>query len=320
MNARNLVTWIACAIVGVPGVLTAEGDTVGSYLGLSWRIGASEFNRSIGSTHVDAGARTAESDVPVVSTVRRGPLADVGPVNAVVDRLYDNGHVGNDPAKMRSGLTYDWGVDNRASQIKGNSVTMSADYGVQSQDVTRQTGNPGGGSSETGSSSEWGHSLQVELGYHSSPTTMWSVMGAFSTLHSAREITQRSFSEEQTWVDVSQRVVDTFELKGGGLKTTPVTRKYLNTGSEEHRSLMENTVQQKVDFDLHTISLGVKHSQRWNRFEFNAAAGSTLNVIRVVSERNESVSVSLDGGPGSELRQWNESESGDKVLVGAFAQ
>ena len=145
-------------------------------------------------------------------------------------------------------------------------------------------------------------------------------MGAFSTLHSAREITQRSFSEEQTWVDVSQRVVDTFELKGGGLKTTPVTRKYLNTGSEEHRSLMENTVQQKVDFDLHTISLGVKHSQRWNRFEFNAAAGSTLNVIRVVSERNESVSVSLDGGPGSELRQWNESESGDKVLVGAFAQ
>lgn len=320
IKTRNLATWIACTIACVPGVLMAGGDTVGSYLGLTWRIGASEFSRSIGSTHVNPGARTTESDVPDVSTLRRGPLADVGPMNAVVDRLYDNGYVGTDPARMRSGRTYDWGVDNRATQIEGNSVTMSADYGVQSQNVNRQSGNPFAGSSETGSSSEWGHSLQVELGYHTGASTTWSILGAFSTLHSGREITQISFSEEQTWADVSQRVVDTFDLKGGGLQSIPVTRKYVNTGSTQHRSLTENTVQQKVEFDLHTISLGVKRSQLWHRIELNAAAGSTLNVISVNSERNESVSVSQDGGPNSLLRQWNEAESEDKFLIGAFAQ
>ena len=320
MSARNRMVWMTCVLTSVMGVLSARGDAVGGYKGFTWRISAGAFSRSISSTHVDPGSRTTEADVPSVSTAVRGPAANVGPEKALGSRTYDNGHVGMDAFAATYGSTLNWGVSDPNTQIKGNAVTMTAADGAQNRNITRQPASEVSGSSDSGSASEWGQSIQVEFGYSANTTTTWSVLGAMSSLQSSRGTRQTSFSEQQSWVDVNRQVVDTFTRTGSFIQNIPTTREYTESNGRSHSTRTENVVEQHLNFDLRTISLGISRDQHWKGLDFVVAAGPTVNIVQSDVTRSETVYVSQDGGTPTLQRAWHDAQSEDKVLPGCFIQ
>lgn len=307
-------------------------DVLGSYQGFSWRITASAFTRTIGSTHMSPGSMTTEADVPAVPTTIQGPRAKVGSADAIAGRLYDDGYVSDNifrvtrpgetppPPMAAPPRTYDWAVKD-PSQIQGHTVLMSAADGTRSVNIaTHPSETTVTGSSETGTDNEWGQSLQVEFGYSGNTSTVWSVLGAFTTLHGSRGSSQTSFSETRSWMDMNQEITDTFGLIGNSVVNIPLSRTTSETEGYHHSTRTENSVQQQLDFDLRTISIGVSLSQYWHGLQFSAATGPTVSFLSADLERSETVTVSHDGGPQQVERQWHEAQSETKTLLGAFAQ
>ena len=311
--------WAGAVLALTVGTASADG-IVGGYHGLTWRFTASAFSRSIGSTHVDGGSLASEADVPGISTAVRGPRADVGPADAVAVRHYDDGFVGIDGATIPYGSTHNWSVDHPRTQIAGSTVTLSALDGTQSDPVSRRPTGDAGGGEATGRSQEWGQSLQVEVGYSANTTTVWSLLGALSTLHSARGVSQTRFSETESWRDVDRVIVDQFSLTPMGLQNVPASRSVQERNARSHRIVTESLVSEQVDMDLQTLSLGVSRTQRWKWLEFAAAAGPTMNVVRGDVTRDEAVSVSRDGGTPVVTQRWHAEQTDDKVLLGGFVQ
>ena len=300
------------SIESAKGLQTGWGD-------FSLRISASAFDRTIGGTTFTPGSNASESDVPSITSGIGGSRANVGPDNKYANRIYNDGYVGMDSLTKERGITRKWGVAN-PSQIKNGMAVMTASDGTQYSNQGHQTTQTGGESTDGGSESSWGSSVQIEALYAQSETTSWGLLLSLSTVGMSQENTVTSFDDEQQWQQSDRQIVDTFTVQGNALRNIPSSRALAYVDPTEHTLRTYNLVDQKLSFDLQTVSLGVSRVRIWKLFEFEAAGGPTVNFVEADSSRYESLLTSQDGGPSTLVGESRDSSSENTVLAGAFVQ
>jgi hypothetical protein len=304
----------------VPLASIASAEVLQSGWGdFSLRISASAFNRTIGGATFTPGSNASESDAPSISSGVGGRRANVGPENKYANRIYDDGYVGMDLLTSERGDTRKWGVEH-SSQVRNGVAVMTASDGTQFSSQGHQTTQTGGESTDGGSESFWGSSLQIEAIYAQSETTSWGLFLGLSTVGMSQENTATSFSDEQQWQQSDRKIVDTFSVQGNTLHNIPSSRALVYVDPTEHTLRTYNVVDEKLSFDLQTVSLGVSRERMWKWFVFQAAGGPTVNFVSADSSRRESVLTSQDGGPSTLISESSDSSRDRTVLAGAFAQ
>lgn len=279
-----------CLVLGLAGVQTVCAEAViGSYKGFSWRISAGTFSRRVGNTHVRPGSRTTDANVPSIPSAEReiqmpGGLGEGGgfPPGPGGGGGEDGGPIEVAPEKSVGGEATRFGGGLSAISGRDPVGVAAPGAGIQSRGVV-----------DTGAGSEWGQSIQFELGYKGDATADWRLVGAVSTLRTERDIATSSFSREQEWEE---------------------------SDGDRREALTRNHVEQSMDFDLETISVGLSRVHRWKGVEYALAAGPTVNLVQSHLSREEAVFVRRDDRAPDVRQEWRDTRSGNTTLLGAFAQ
>lgn len=316
---------VVCGLITLGAAGAAASDFQGGAGDFKWRFSANAFTRTLPGTSFKPGSRTTQQDVPGVPQGIQGPRADIGPAGGPFDRTYDDGWIvdegrfviGNDRKPIP--VTSDWGVAD-SSQVEAGRASFSVADGVQSTEQGSRTEATGGSASGTGHSSAWGGAIEAELLYRQGSNICWGVLFNYSELGQSEGLQTSSFQNEQAWRDSDRTITDTFDVQGGLLINQPVRRDVRDSDAGGHVQRTYNVVEQELDFELNTFSLGVSRERRWGRFFVQGAVGPTLNLVSSDATRTETLLVSRDGGPSRVLREWRDVDSDDEVLFGGFAQ
>jgi hypothetical protein len=81
-----------------------------------------------------------------------------------------------------------------------------------------------------------------------------------------------------------------------------------------------NDIQESLDLDLLTLSIGIGVERMIGMLTLFASAGPAVNFASVDATYRESLLVSRNGGAAETLQTWDDSTCETDVSVGAFAQ
>ncbi len=262
---------------------------------------------------------------------RPAGYGSAGPAGGYADREYENGgavRIGS--PTDQTGDTWNWAY-NDASQISADSVQFRTDAG------SSNTINRGDESSSTSWNSDETDSAgpYLSLDYLFDLTPHLAVGPQISFMFTGFDTGNRSnnFSAFQERRDYSNSLTDSYGLDGSIppqapysgsfngpgilLRNKPDSRHLTpqQTGSE--RLNLMNEVQEKLDVDLYTFSIGPQFEYRYGRFYSRAGLGLALNIADVEASRSETL-VLKKGGNQSVYRKWEGSKSETDLLPGFY--
>lgn len=322
MKRTWLVGWGSLVLAAATA---AADDFAGGIRDFKWRFSASAFRRTFQGVSFTPGSSSTPEDVPAVPNGIRGARAAIGPDDGPADRNYRDGWIVDEgrfiqgPGQNPVPVTSDWGVAD-PSQAQGGRAVFTAPDGVQSASLGRQTEDTDGTGSGSEASSAWGGAIEAELLYRQNSNVWRGVLFNYSRLGQEESRQSRSFRDTQAWNDHERTVTDTFETVGALLVNDPAQRVVDERSAGRHVQRAVNQVEQELDFELHTFSLGVSRERRWGRLFAQVSAGPTINLASSEAKRTETLWVSRDGGPARAVRTWSDESSSDEIRFGGFAQ
>ena len=301
-----------------------------------WRMSAGVMRRSIKGESLSSSSYS--KDYPIASQAqRRNSAYDGGGGGGTGDRAYDNGYVRNDEFTSSDGNTWNWGYDS-PNQVDGDKVRFQWVDHITT-DFSRKT-TQSELSHQDNSDAEYGWYLQVErvlkrqgpldVGLH-----LDFGRASFSTTASGS-----NFRDEQSWTTWRNYTEDTYSLAGTGITRadSPYRGNYndpgptLNNIPEIRRSagrdvidsgsyLAYNAIQEWIDMNLNTLSMGLSASAECWRLRLTGITGPTFNIIETDASYQETLYQSWnDGRTPSVLKEWNETTETTEGTFGYFLQ
>lgn len=284
-----------------------------------------------------------------------GPGSDYGPFKGAVDRFYRDGYVRQDADSAATGWTWFWGYDNVGdSQLaSGTNVFFHADGGSVTQ-TTRSFGeritpdfdpNAGWESDLTGSG--WFLQLETPEIYQSDSCLLtidfsYSFAqaddsrqgpGAYSGRHreggryrsTTTTTTVQDFYDNGDIGILPSSYQGTFAGPGREIRNAPTSRTFLTTttgsgGPLPGRLLGLSTtlLDERLEVDLHTLSLGPNVVREWKRLRLNGSVGLALNIVDWKAQLTETLLASRNGSDFVVVEEWTARNSGTDVVPGIY--
>ncbi len=300
-----------------------------------WRISIGPIWRSIESSRFWPGDHSGQYGIGnQARSGHSGQRADIGPVDAIADREYDDGFVRMDPGTARDNDTWYWGYEN-AGQHEGGQMVFTADDGVSTRFRRSVSSTPGSSMDidDTGVG-------VIVAAYRQFLVSERFHLGLYLDLMGIRfsmDGETSTYSESQTWRHTAVSYEDRYDLQGvqppgapyagnygyppGPLLPNIPSQRLKHTESRGGGSYQAyNTVLHDIDIELLTLSMGLRAETGVGRVVLSGAAGPTLNLIAIDAEHSESLHASRNGGEDQLVGQWHNGADETKLRVGAFVQ
>jgi hypothetical protein len=281
-----------------------------------WTLGAGFQWRQMGEASFHGGRLKGPSLLPPAANTYRGSTR------------YRDGFVS--PDSTGGAQTWNWGY-NSASQVSGNNLTLS---GTSTQIISRtltsgshmeDAEDPSGLgfylSIESPDLVQWSHlSLSTALGYSFAQDEAGSSGIAY---RAERQVIERSQSLLDVY-DISAITPlptapysGTFSGPGPVISMAPASR---NRSSVTERLLFSEVftshLDQSLDLQLHTFSLGPRVGFDLGRFHLQAGLGLAINIVPWDFDSRETFRSNRRGT----LKTWTTSDSGTDILPGLYAE
>ena len=256
----------------------------------------------------------------------------VGPSGSPGNRRYDDGFVNTDAGTDNDGATAHWGYDN-PSQARDGSLWFHAEG-------TRREVHESAFYEDI---DDWnldpeGNAPVVQLDWSTEVAGGWSVgvQAQWSLLHMEEGHSASSFTFFSQRNDYVTHFKDGYALRGvippsapyegsdagngALLDNVPAFRRNGETVSGKSRAHLHNSVQESLDVDVHTLSLGPTAGARIGRVNAQIAGGLSVTVADWDARHREVLYLSRDGARAREWRSWESRSGGTKVLPGFYLQ
>ena len=297
-----------------------------------WRVSGGAVWRSFGEVNWNSGSSySAGLLIPsLLGSSRAAGYGSAGPLSGYADREYDNGNVRIASLTDETGDTWNWAY-NDGSQINGDAVQFRTGAGPSSN-ISR---------SEDSRTSSWnsdetdGAGPYISLDYLFDLKPNLAIGPQFSFMYTGFDVGNRSsnFSGFQERRDYSNTLTDRYGLDGSVPPIAAYTGSFNGPGillrnRPDSRSISPrqtgaeslsifNYVDQKLQVDLYTFSLGPQFEYRYRRLYTRLGLGLGLNIADIDATRTETL-YHTKGGQRSVYRKWEDRESKADVLPGFY--
>lgn len=280
----------------------------------TWTVGAGALWRQMGEVQFHGGRRANASHLPAGINRRSGAG-------------HPNGYVL--PDSSGTSQTWNWGYDS-PSQISGNYLMLDA----YSSSLNSRT-------SVSKYNTDWSEDLESAGFYLSleSPTLFQSnkltLSASLGYSFTEDEVSQNSLAfrairsnvlrtyHGRDFYDVSALSPlpsapnqGTFNGPGPIIDVNPVQRSGGVKESIAGTEIFTSHLQQSLEVQLHTLSLGPRAGVELGNVRLLAGLGFALNIAPWDAESVETLTSSRSGV----LRKWHDSSSGTEILPGAYAE
>ncbi len=329
------------ALLLLPALPATAGDAKfglvgsGSASGGDWEfsLSAGPAYRQLGDVRISGGYRSAGLALPSLVGGNSLVTPPVGDANAVGDRTYNDGFVGQDAGTALDGDTWNWGYDN-AGQVQGDQLVYSA-TGFQSV-FSEVRGAPAGGPSRSRDLEGWAPHLQFDA---RSPHRLGPFRVGFTAgldfVKTDGSLAFSNFSQSQTRQDFRLDYVDRYDLGGiipplapyagsvGGpgpiIPNVPASRDVTPVLTGTETGLYSNRVSSSFDLNALSLTLGPTLSLSHGRFDFAVSAGFSLNIYDWEARQDETLSATTAGGTAT-FATWSDRDHGVKFRPGLYLQ
>lgn len=298
-----------------------------------WRFSAGAAWRSFGDVDWSSGP-SFSSSFALPSLVGQELAPDprtAGPLSNYANREYLDGFVRTGSPTTATGETWNWGYSN-ASQVSGDAISFHTDAGPSSTIVRGATplttswndDDPGGFAPFF--AADYMFDLRPGLAAGLQLSFMFTPFDAGNR--------SSNFSGFQERRDYSNTLTDLFRLDGSRAPEAPYQGSFNGPGlllrnipdqrifspaqiGSEHVDLF-NSVQENLDVDLCTFSVGVQTEFRKGRFAARGGAGLAINVANVEAGRRETLNFTRAGAAANSLQEWKNRNRETDVLPGVY--
>ncbi len=299
-----------------------------------WRVSAGVTYRTIHSQKMTT--RSYSENYPISSKSENATTHNTaaGDLNAISDRIYTDGYVGHDQWTDLDGGTWNWGYNN-SSQIQGD--TLSLRWVGQSVTEFARTTSLTPGEVGKDSDSTAGVFLQAERDLIKTGWIDYGLHLDFSWLSFASGGNLMTFRDVQAWDTYNAYMVDNYSVAGLGITpaSTPYQGNYADSGptinnipetrtsagnakTASHSYEAYNQINETLDMDLSTLSLGLTMSGNYRLLYLAGVVGPTLNWTETSASYQETLYQKIDGGTPSVLTEWNNYQNDTEFTVGYF--
>lgn len=280
------------------------------------------------STHTRLTPQTLPSFVGAASAFGQ----EVGPMDRVARRTYDDGYSAPDNSGSADGLTWNWGNDN-ASQIQGNRLQLHATlaHSEFTQTLLQQSNDDGSDRLNGG-----GPVLQA---IWLTPINGQLALGTTFDLGYAGLSLDRAFDDFtmlQERRDYRDNVTDVFDLTGSGVTAAPHHGTFNGPGALvsnlpiersnnrrlllTERSIVTDRISQSLDLDRFSLSLGPTIAMHTRQADFRFGSGLALNLISWHAEQTEQIIVRAPHEAPVTALAWTDSASGLDLIPALYLQ
>ena len=302
-----------------------------------WKVSAGVYSRRVGSQRFQIGSYASRSQIENKAANNHW----VGPAGDLLDthnRSYTDGYLQADDYTGLDNGTWNWGYES-GQQVKGDVIEFSGVDRVW-REYSRELAID---LVETSDGADYSGGLLLEAERYLAQTPHWDC-GVRLGLSRAQTFQGsvagvRTFDDNQRWETWQSQVVDQYDISDTGITadsepyrgtrtesgpvidTTPLRR--WNAGQERvgvdsHRTY--NAIDESLDLDLSTLSLGLSLKGKYRRFYVAGATGPTLNLAEKSADYCETLYQSINGRAPQALQYWEDSTSGTEVLFGYYVQ
>lgn len=303
-----------------------------------FRFSAGAGYRAMGGVEFETGSRSGREVLPFPRTALRGLRSQAGSATEYADRLYADGYVNQDGGTLADGSTWFWGYETTAqlsSAGTGSSLTFHGQSDSEERE-TRRVSDRDPGSWDTDPDGavpvlglDWSYDLTPRLS--AGISLQYSFLG-FDGAHSLS-----NFSARGTRVSQAVVLTDTYDLgtviapaapwrgslEGPGplISNLPSSRVVSPGGVlDSERTSFFNRIQESLDVNLHTLSLGPTLSAKAGVADFTLGVGLSLNVADWSATHTETLYEQREDRSLKVLKRWAERSSGTDVLPGFYVQ
>jgi hypothetical protein len=301
-----------------------------------WKISAGVLLRTIRGQSFKTDSYSQNHNVPAKAGDVFRRYEPAGDLNSASERNYEDGYVYKDDYTDLDGGTWNWGYDNGA-QVQGDTIAFH--FVGRTYTEYSRTRESSVGETHNNSDREIAPYVQLERVLYRSG---WFDTGlhldiARSSFSDAAQYA--NFSDRQDWRNYVQYDADIYSLAGTGItpdsppyrgdRTTigpsinnvPAARRgagTVETGSYSYNAF--NDIQQSLEMNLGTLSLGALMSANWRRLSIAGIAGPTFNMVNIETAYTETLFASANNGSPEAIQTWNDSQDYSECKFGGFVQ
>ena len=281
-----------------------------------WKISAGVLLRTIHGQSFKTESYSQNYNIPAKAGDVFRRYEPAGDLNSYSDRNYEDGYVYKDDYTDLDGGTENY----NGGQVQGDSIVFHF-VGRTYTEYTR-TKDVSAGETHNNSDKEIAPYIQLERVLY---RTGWFDTGLHldlsrSTFSDAAQYA--NFSDRQAWQNYAQYVEDVYSLAGAPvIDNVPDARRAagtVETGSYSYNAI--NNIQQSLDMNLGTMSLGALMSANWWRLSLSGIAGPTFNLVNIQTDYTETLYASVNNGTPEALQTWNDSQDYSECKFGGFVQ
>ncbi len=301
-----------------------------------WKISAGVLLRTIRGQSFKTYSYSQNYNIPAKAGDVFSRYAPAGDLNSFSERNYEDGYVYKDDYTDLDGGTWNWGYDN-SGQVQDGSIAFH--FVGRTYTEYSRTKDISVGETLNNSDREIAPYIQLERVLYQ---TGWFDTGlhldiARVTFSDAAQYA--NFSDQQEWKNYSQYDEDIYLLTGTGI--TPSSPPYqgnrptpgpsidnvpnarrgsgtVETGSYSYNAY--NNIQQSLDMNLGTLSLGALISANWRRLSLSGIAGPTFNMVNIETAYTETLYTSINNRTPEAIQTWNDSQNYSECKFGGFVQ
>ena len=323
-----------------------------------WSFSAGAIFRDIGDVSFRTGSRSQNLRLPSLVGRNRSSTtgtavvgdADAPPLTGIVDRFYVDGFVRPDAGTARDGLTRFFSYDN-PGQVRGDTLNYTFSTTGGSQSTTRTAVSSPRSSFRSASwedDSDFEAGPYIEASYlfpnHSGAPVNFGFNTSFSFINiDARQGGLNTFAQQQRSTTTTSRSgsigVDTFQLNGVIVPAAPFTGSPDGPGpvipqaptsrsfggssggsSSSQTATFFNRIDEELDIDLYTISLGPEVQVQHGALYASLGAGLAINIADFEASHRETLFVSQNGGKAREFESYDSRKNDTDFLYGLYIQ
>jgi hypothetical protein len=300
-----------------------------------WTLGAGLSLRNIGA--IDFKTGVTNLTIPMLYQAGNTPVPGIGAPTGLAPRAYNDGFVRPDARSPNIGRTSDFGYQNAATQITGNTLSYQA-TGGERRDVMRTTSSAATGWSDD---RDWELAPYLKLsqltdlgnGWSAGPTIHFN----FTSIEGSRNGLNTILGREQLDIyDVA--ATDAYDTSGlilplgnfiGApnipnsplLPAVPASRTLTPTLRSTDVAQWTDSINESLDVNVWGLSLGAEAAyQANNKFYATIGAGFALNVTDWEAQRSDRVLQQINNGPPTQISSRNARNIGSSILWGFYLQ
>ena len=281
-----------------------------------WKISVGVMQRRIHSQSFKTYSYSENYNIPAMAGDVFRRYEPAGDLNSYGDRRYDDGYVLKDDYTDLDGGTENWD----GGQIQNGAVAFHY-VGRTYTEYTRSKENTVG-ETHNNSDREIAPYIQLDRVLYRHGWLDAGLHLDFSRASFSDEAEYGNFSDRQQWENYVQYVEDVYSLAGAPvIDNIPDMRRAagtVQTGAYTYNAY--NNIQQSLDMNLGTMSLGMLMSLNYWRLSLAGIAGPTFNYVNLQTSYSETLYASMNNGSPETLQTWNDSQDYSECKFGGFVQ